>query len=68
MKILLEKWRSHVSESKTHKRIVVNELVELTEEELRNFPLSDEELEKIKRWAGFQEDPLFLGSGTMGAA
>jgi hypothetical protein len=68
MKILLEKWRSHVSESKIHKRIVVNELVELTEEELREFPLSSEELEKIKRWAGFQEDPLFLGSGTMGVA
>tara|TARA_Y100000592_G_C5462566_1_gene314796 strand:- start:765 stop:1673 length:909 start_codon:yes stop_codon:yes gene_type:complete len=68
MKELLENWRKYVSETNKIRRIKSNILTEVSEEELRNFPLSDEELAKIKKWAGLSGDPLFLGSGTMGSA
>jgi len=68
MKLLLENWRKYISEASKIRRIKSNILTEVTEEELRDFPLSDEELAKIKKWAGLSGDPLFLGSGTMGSA
>jgi serine/threonine protein kinase len=68
MKEVLENWRKYVSETNKIRRIKSNILTEITEEELREFPLSNEELVKIKRWAGLSGDPLFLGSGTMGSA
>jgi hypothetical protein len=68
MKVLFESWRKNVLEASKIRRIKSNILVEVTEEELRNFPLSSEELLKIKEWAGLSGDPLFLGSGTMGSA
>ena len=68
MKLLHENWRKYLSEASKIRRIKSNILTEVTEEELRDFPLSDEELAKIKKWAGLSGDPLFLGSGTMGSA
>tara|TARA_R110000796_G_C14558990_1_gene434628 strand:+ start:1476 stop:2381 length:906 start_codon:yes stop_codon:yes gene_type:complete len=67
MKVLLENWREYAYK-KPLRRVKSNILEEVTEEEIREFPLSDEELDKIKRWAGLSGDPLFLGSGTMGSA
>jgi hypothetical protein len=68
MKVLFESWRKNVLEAGKIRRIKSNILTEVTEEELRNFPLSSEELLKIKEWARLSGDPLFLGSGTMGSA
>ena len=68
MKLLYENWRKYLSEASKVHRIKSNVLTEVTEEELRDFPLSDEEHAKIKNWAGLSGDPLFLGSGTMGSA
>jgi len=68
MKLLFENWRKNVLEASKIRRIKSNILAEVTEEELRNFPLSGEELERIKQWAALSGDPLFLGSGTMGSA
>jgi serine/threonine protein kinase len=70
MRHLIENWRgfSEASKGKTHRRVILNELSDISEDQLTNFPLSPEELEKIKRWAGLEGDPLFLGSGTMGSA
>jgi hypothetical protein len=67
MKLLMENWRKFVKERR-HYRLIVNEITQLTEEQLREFPLSDEELEKIKEWGELAGDPSFLGSGTMGSA
>ena len=72
MKQLIKEWRSFLKETMpVHHRIILNEIVELTEAELDKhiFPLSDEELEQIKTWGGLSDDkPRFLGSGTMGVA
>lgn len=69
MKTLLNDWNSFIQkEVKKHKRIVLNELAELTEEEIKQVPLSDEELEIIKRWGGLDGEVRFLGKGTMGSA
>jgi serine/threonine protein kinase len=68
MKLLLENWRSYLNESRIHRRLVVNEVVDHTSEELREFPLSDEELKNIKEWGNLSGEPSFLGSGTMGSA
>ena len=68
MKLLFENWRSYLNESRIHRRIIVNEVAELTSEQLREFPLSDEELENIKRWGNLSGEPSLLGTGTMGAA
>lgn len=67
MKLLMENWRKFVKEQR-HYRLVVNEITQLTEEQLREFPLTDEELEKIKEWGDLKGEPSFLGSGTMGSA
>ena len=67
MKLLMESWRKFVKEQR-HYRLIVNELTQLTEEQLREFPLSDEELEKIKEWGDLKGEPSLLGSGTLGSA
>ena len=67
MKLLMENWRRFV-EGQRHYRLIVNEITQLTEEQLKEFPLSDEELEKIKDWGDLTGEPSFLGSGTMGSA
>ena len=63
----MENWRRFVKEQR-HYRLIVNEITELTEEQLKEFPLSEEELDRIKEWGGLTGDPSFLGSGTMGSA
>lgn len=68
MKLLMENWRKFVEGQQPHYRLVVNEITQLTEQQLREFPLSDEELDKIKEWGGLTGEPSFLGSGTMGSA
>jgi len=69
MKLILENWRAYsIRESRTYRRFIVNEVTELTSEQLSKFPLSDEELENIKEWGNLRGTPSFLGSGTMGSA
>ena len=68
MKPLMENWRKFVESKQPHYRLVVNEVTQLTEEQLKEFPLSDEELDKIKEWGDLTGEPSFLGSGTMGSA
>jgi len=68
MKPLMENWRKFVESKQPHYRLIVNEVTQLTEEQLKEFPLSDEELDKIKEWGDLTGDPSFLGSGTMGSA
>jgi len=67
MKKIMNEWKKF-TEVRIYKRIVLNELVEVTQEELKNFPLSQEELEILRRWGGLEGEPRFLGSGTMGSA
>ena len=67
MKLLMENWRKFVKEQR-HYRLIVNEITELTEEQLKEFPLSGEELEKIKDWGDLKGEPSLLGSGTFGSA
>lgn len=67
MRKIMNEWKKF-AEAKTYKRIVLNELTSLTEEEVKAFPLSDEELEILRRWGGLEGEPHFLGSGTMGSA
>ena len=74
MKQLMTEWRSFLKESVvTHPRIVLNEIMDLSEAELASdkykFTLSDEELSIIKEWGDLDDEyPTFLGSGTMGFA
>lgn len=67
MKKIMNEWKKF-TEVRKYKRIILNELVEITQEELKNFPLSQEELEILRRWGGLEGEPHFLGSGTMGSA
>ena len=64
----MENWRKFVEGQQPHYRLVGNKITRLTEEQLKEFPLSDEELEKIKKWGGLTGDPSLLGTGSMGAA
>lgn len=70
MKIIMKEWRTFLEAKKTYHRVVLNEVMELSEEDMgqHSFPLSDEEYEIIKQWAGLSGYPRFLGSGTMGVA
>jgi len=70
MKTIMKEWKSFLETKKTYHRVVLNEIIELTEEDMQghSFPLSDEEYEIIKQWAGLSGYPTFLGSGTMGSA
>ena len=69
MEKLLKEWNNFLKkEVKKHNRIVLNEMAQLTEEEVAAFPISAEELEIIKRWGGLDGEPMFLGRGTMGSA
>jgi serine/threonine protein kinase len=68
MKLLLENWREYMKETTIYRRVVLNELRQLTERELKDFPLSKKEMDKIRDWAQLEGEPLFLGSGTMGNA
>ena len=49
MKLLMENWRKFIESKQPHYRLIVNEITELTEEQLKEFPLTDKELEKIKK-------------------
>jgi len=71
MNSLMESWRGFVNETsstRVYKRIILNELQVVTEEQLKEFPLSKEELEEIKEWGELEGDPMLLGTGTMGSA
>lgn len=70
MKKIMKEWKTFLENKKTYHRVVLNEVMELTEEDMEqhSFPLSDEEYEVIKQWAGLSGYPKFLGSGTMGTA
>ena len=69
MEKLLKEWGDYLKkEVKKHNRIVLNEMAQLSEEEVKQFPISAEEFEIIKRWGGLDGEPLFLGRGTMGSA
>ena len=68
MKLLIENWRRFVEEQRPHYRLVTNTVTKLTEQQIKDFPLSDEELDKIKEWGKLTGQPSFLGSGTMGSA
>jgi len=68
MEALFNSWSSFLKPDTAIRRVVLNELKIITESDFHNFPLPREELEKIKRWAGLQGEPSFLGSGTMGNA
>ncbi len=68
MKLLFENWREYLEKNGTPKRVVLNELVEVSEQQLKDFPLSQEELAKLSKWGELKGRPVFLGSGTMGKA
>jgi len=68
MKLLIENWRRFVEGQRPHYRLVTNTLTELTEQQIKDFPLSDEELARLKDWGKLIGQPSFLGSGTMGSA
>ena len=68
MKLLIENWRRFVEGKQPHYRLVVNKITQLTEQQLKEFPLSEEERDRIKEWGELTGDPSFLGSGTMGSA
>jgi serine/threonine protein kinase len=67
MKKIIKEWNSFV-EKKTYKRVILNELKILSEEEIMDFPLSPEELEELRAWGDLQGEPRLLGTGTMGRA
>jgi len=69
MEKLLKEWNAFLNkEVKKHNRIVLNEMAQLTEEEIKSFPLSAEELDILREWGNLQGEPLYLGTGTMGSA
>ena len=68
MKLLMENWRRFVEGQRPHYRLIGNIITELTEEQLKEFPLSDEELDKIKKWGDLEGKPSLLGTGSMGSA
>lgn len=68
MQKILKEWKSFLQNNNKYNRVVLNEIQELTEEQVKEFPLSEEELEIVKRWGGLEGEPTFLGSGTMGSA
>lgn len=63
----MESWRKFTKET-MHYRLVVNQICLLSEQAIKDFPLSIDELTKIKQWAKLRGEPTFLGSGTMGSA
>ena len=75
MKLLLENWRRYQMmmerinclDPDSGKRFINDVLVEVTEEH-NETGLSEEELNKIKSWAGLSGEPSFLGSGSRGKA
>ena len=80
MKLLFESWRKYLKEIKdieflnerinsldSNKRFVNNKLTEVNIA-LHPFPLSEEELQKIRRVANLDGRPDFLGSGSQGSA
>ena len=68
MKLLFENWRRFVEGQRPHYRLIGNIITELTEEQLKEFPLSDEELDEIKKWGDLEGKPSILGTGSMGSA
>ena len=75
MKLLLENWRRYQMmmerinclDPDSGKRFINDVLVEVTEEHNKTG-LSEEELNKIKNWAGLSGEPSFLGQGSRGKA
>ena len=64
----MENWRRFVEGQRPHYRLIGNIITELTEEQLKEFPLSDKELDEIKKWGDLEGKPSILGTGSMGAA
>jgi len=75
MKLLFENWRKYQTmmerinclDPDSGKRFINDVLVEVTEEH-NETGLSEEELNKIKNWAGLSGEPSFLGRGSRGNA
>lgn len=75
MKLLFENWRKYqvmmerinCLDPDSGKRFINDVLVEVTEEH-NETGLSEEELNKIKSWAGLSGEPSFLGRGSRGNA
>ncbi len=73
MKLLLENWRRYqtlnerINELGSGRRFVLDELVEITEEDNKTG-LPEDQLEKIKKWAGLSGQAEFLGRGSRGSA
>ena len=69
----MESWRHHqlmterINFLDSGKRFINDVLVEVTEAQ-NETGLPEEELERIKDWAGLEGSPSFLGSASMGAA
>jgi len=68
MQQILKEWKTFVESTNKYNRVVLNEIQELNEVEVKKPPLSEEEIEIIKRWGGLEGESMFLGSGTMGSA
>ena len=73
MKLLFENWRRYqtmmerINELGSGRRFVLDELVEITEEDNKTG-LPEDQLEKIKKWAGLSGQAEFLGRGSRGSA
>ena len=73
MKLLFENWRRYqtmmerINELGSGKRFVSDNLVEITEEDNKTG-LPEDQLEKIKKWAGLSGQAEFLGRGSRGSA
>jgi len=82
MKLLFENWRQYLKENKerallferinslsSRKRYVNDALTEIVDDDpRRNFPISEQELNKIKEVADLEGTPDFLGAGSQGQA
>jgi hypothetical protein len=73
VKLLFENWRRYqtmmerINELGSGKRFVLDKLVEITEEDNKTG-LPEDQLEKIKKWAGLSGQAEFLGRGSRGSA
>jgi len=72
MKLLFENWRKYqmmerINELDSGKRFILDRLVEVTEEDNKTG-LPEDQLEKIKKWAGLSGEANFLGRGSRGSA
>jgi len=82
MKLLIENWREYLKESRerallferinslsSRKRFVNDTLTEIVDDDpRRTIPISDDELNKIKKATDLEGTPDFLGAGSQGQA